>query len=131
MNWLVNQFIRELEGKWTEFTFEMVPAIAEEKMRIGSDEVGITYSLFRNEQSPVQPRYRISALVWAKAAPCPPPKYRHDAGRSFYHQSRSTMVTTRPIPEPCQVTHACHWVDRHVGNVVRWWTRAFGPSALP
>jgi hypothetical protein len=68
MNWLVNQFTRELERKWTEFTLEMMLAIAEEKMRIRSDKVETSHRMFQILSPRYIDHYRRSPFILARAA---------------------------------------------------------------
>ncbi len=38
MNWVMKQLIEELKNEWNEFTYGMVLAVAEEKMKIRNKE---------------------------------------------------------------------------------------------
>ena len=38
MNWVMKQFIEELRNKWSDSTYGMVLAIAEEKMKMRREE---------------------------------------------------------------------------------------------
>jgi len=38
MNWVKKQFIEELKNEWSDFTFEMLLATAEEEANVSSEE---------------------------------------------------------------------------------------------